>query len=457
VKISFINFSILDKGIRSIWIIFLILLFRKRLNLKSFKSANVILRTLFLVYLIQPYGLRVQFENNTETNILSSFINLLTFINDNINRVVLAIETFLYPLNRIILSLPIFIYLIYKVYVFNKVIGDSKVYEDKRILDTIKSFNLKRKVKVYINDDLKSPLTFGILRPKIVIQREIIDDTELLNHVLIHELIHIKKYHIVFNHIVNMLACIYWFNPIFWFSLEKIEQDVEINCDKEVIYRLGDNIKNRKDYCKSLLKFIEMKFYKNSLSLRMNPNKERIKVMKSYKTTINGIIGFIIIFLLSMPAYASVDYIDYNKVTLVEGTVTENDDINNDKVDIISDDEYERLELAENTNNSLRAANIDDRINIGSYEKINYKIDMNSIIEKRHSGFTIKLGDMKCSGGIKYKVIVEENSGIIYEKTFYSDTILKVKSDIHSRYSVIIINLNNKILSGNVKINSYVN
>lgn len=455
-KISFINFSILDKGIRSIWIIFLILLFRKRLNLKSFKSANVILRTLFLVYLIQPYGLRVQFENNTETNILSSFINLLTFINDNIDRLVLAIEEFLYPLNRIILSLPIFIYLIYKVYIFRNVISTSKICEDKRILDTINSFNLKRQVKVYTNDALKSPMTFGILRPKIVIQREIIDDTELLYHVLIHELMHIKKYHIIFNHIVNILACVYWFNPLFWFGLKRVEQDVEINCDKEVIYRLGDNIKNRKDYCKSLLKFIEMKFYKNSLSLRMNPNKERIKVMKSYKTTINGIIGFIIIFLLSMPAYASVDYIDYNKVTLVEGTVTENDDINNDKVDIISDDEYERLELAENTNNSLRAANIDNRINIGSYEKNTYKIDMNSIIEKRHSGFTIKLSDMKCSSGAKYKVIVEENSGIIYEKTFYSDTILKVKSDLHSRYSVIIINLNNKTLSGNLKINSYI-
>ena len=369
-KISFINFSILDKGIRSIWIIFLILLFRKRLNLKSFKSANVILRTLFLVYLIQPYGLRVQFENNTETNILSSFINLLTFINDNIDRLVLAIEEFLYPLNRIILSLPIFIYLIYKVYIFRNVISTSKICEDKRILDTINSFNLKRQVKVYTNDALKSPMTFGILRPKIVIQREIIDDTELLYHVLIHELMHIKKYHIIFNHIVNILACVYWFNPLFWFGLKRVEQDVEINCDKEVIYKLGDNIKNRKDYCKSLLKFIEMKLSANSIYLRMNPNKDRIEVMKSYKTTINGIIGFIIILTLSMPAYASVNYIDYNKVTLVEGTVAENDDINSDKVDVISYDE----ELAENTNNSLRAANIDNRINIGSYEKTLIKL-----------------------------------------------------------------------------------
>ena len=309
-KLSFINYSILDKGIRGVWILFLILLFRKRLNLKSFKSANVILWTLFIVYLIQPYGLRVQFENNTETNILLSFINLLTFINDNIDRVVLAIEEFLYPLNRIILSLPIFIYLIYKVYIFRNVISTSKICEDKRILDTINSFNLKRQVKVYINDALKSPMTFGILRPKIVIQREIIDDTELLYHVLIHELMHTKKYHIIFNHIVNILACVYWFNPLFWFGLKRVEQDVEINCDKEVIYKLGDNIKNRKDYCKSLFKFIEMKLSNNSLYLGMNPNKERLEVIRNYKITINGIIGFIIIFVFSMPAYASVDYID---------------------------------------------------------------------------------------------------------------------------------------------------
>lgn len=455
-KLSFINYSILDKGIRGVWILFLILLFRKRLNLKSFKSANIILWTFFLVYLIGPYGIRIQFENNSHNKIISNSISLLIFISDNIDRVVLVIEEFLYPLNRIILSLPIFLYLIYKVYIFRKVISTSKICEDKRILDIINSFNLKRQVKVYINDSLKSPMTFGILRPKIVIQREIIDDTELLDHVIIHELMHIKKYHIIFNHIVNILACIYWFNPLFWLSLRKIEQDVEINCDKEVIYKLGDNIKNRKEYCKSLLKFIEMKLSTNSIYLRMNPNKERIKVMKSYKTTINGIIGFMVILALSMPAYASVNYIDYNKVTLLEGTVAENDDINSDKVDIISDDEYESLELSENTNNSLRAANIDNRINIGSYEKNTYKIDMNSIIEKRHNGFTIKLSDMKCSGGVKYKVIVEENSGIIYEKTFYSDTILKVKSDLHSRYSVIIINLNNKTLSGNLKINSYI-
>lgn len=276
--ITIVYQMVIEKAIKSIWILFLILLSRNKLNIKSFKSSTAILWIFFILYLIIPYGIRIQFENKNGDDILSKLIKIIVYVNDRIYETMMYLGSFLYPLNRMILSLPILIYLIYKVYVFNKVIGDSKVFEDKRILDTIKSFNLKRKVKVYINDDLKSPLTFGVLRPKIVIQRKILEDTKLLEHVLIHELTHIKNYHIVFNHIVNMLACIYWFNPIFWFSLEKIQQDVEINCDKEVIYRLGDNIKNRKDYCKSLLKFIEMKFYKNRLSLRMNSNKERIRL-----------------------------------------------------------------------------------------------------------------------------------------------------------------------------------
>lgn len=448
---------VIEKAIKSTWILFLILLFRKRLNIKSFKSSTVILWIFFILYLIVPYGIRIQFENGSLGDILSRIIKIAVFINDEIYFVMKYVGSYLYPINRMILSLPIFIYLIYKVYVFNKVIGDSKVYEDKRILDTIKSFNLKRKVKVYINDDLKSPLTFGILRPKIVIQREIIDDTELLDHVLIHELIHIKKYHIIFNHIVNILACIYWFNPLFRISLKRVEQDIEINCDKEVIYRLGDNIKNRKDYCKSLLKFIEMKFYKNRLSLRMNPNKERIKVMKSYKTTINGIIGFIIIFLLSMPAYASVNYIDHDRVTIVEGTEAKDEFIGDDRVDIISNKEYEKLDLVEVSTNSLRSANINNKIIIPINDYIVYNFNMKSTTTFSHEGFTIKFSNMTSRDKVNYKVVVREDGKTFYKREFYEDVILRFKANINSSYSVVIYNESDANLTGNVKINSYVN
>ena len=266
---------VIEKAIKSTWILFLILLFRKRLNIKSFKSSTVILWIFFILYLIVPYGIRFQFQNNSGDDFLSKLIKAAVFVNDKIYVMMRYIGSFLYPLNRMILSIPIVIYLIYKIYIFKKVISQSEIYENSKIIETIKSFNLKRSVKVYLNDNLKSPITFGILRPKIVVQRDIIEDPELLEHALNHELIHIKRYHIIFNHITNILACVYWFNPLFWFSLKRVEQDVEINCDKEVIDKLGDNNKNRKDYCKSLLKFLEMKFSNSSLYLGINPNKER--------------------------------------------------------------------------------------------------------------------------------------------------------------------------------------
>lgn len=447
---------VIEKAIKSTWILFLILLFRKRLNIKSFKLSTIILWIFFFLYLIIPYGIRFQFENNSGDDLLSKFIKVAVFLNDKIYVTMRYIGSFLYPFNRMILSLPIFLYLIYKVYIFRKVTSRSKIYENKRVIEIISSFNLKRQVKVYINDDLKSPMTFGILRPKIVIQREIIDDIELLNHVLIHELMHIKKYHIIINHIANILACVYWFNPLFWFSLKKVEQDVEINCDKEVIDKLGDNTKNRKDYCKSLFRFLEMKLSNNTLYLRMNYNKERIEVMKSYKTTINGIIGFIIIFLLSMPSYASVDYIDYDRVTIVEGTEAEDEIIGDDRVDIISNKEYKKLDLGEVSTNSLRSANINNKIFIPIYDYIVYKFNMKSTTTYSHEGFTIKFSNMASRDKVNYKVVVRENGETFYKKQFYKDVILRFKANVNSYYSVAIYNESDANLTGNVKINSYV-
>ena len=184
---------VIEKAIKSTWILFLILLFRKRLNIKSFKSSTVILWIFFILYLIVPYGIRIQFENNYGNDLLYKLIKAAVFVNDKIYAMMRYIGSFLYPLNRMILSIPILTYLIYKVYIFKKVISCSKIYENTKIIEVIKSFNLKRNVKVYLNDSLKSPITFGILRPKIVIQREIIEDIKLLEHVLNHELIHIKN------------------------------------------------------------------------------------------------------------------------------------------------------------------------------------------------------------------------------------------------------------------------
>ena len=317
----------------------------------------------------------------------------------------------------------------------------------------IKEFGLKRKVEIYINNNLKTPLTFGILRPRIILQDHILADEKLLDHVLIHELMHIRKFHILLNHLANIIACIYWYNPLLWLSLKYLDQDIEINCDKLVVENLGDTVKNRKAYCSSMLKLVERGFYENNLYLKLNPNLIRMEIIKIWKKTLLGLISFILAFTLSLTVFAIVTDLSQDRVD-TQGEVVNNIEVNNgERVEIISDEDYEKLELGKISRKKSNLAKVNERIKLGSFEKTSYEFELN---DDKNEAFIINLKDMSCSGGIKYQVIVEEDGKIIYNKYYSSDSILKVKANRRSNYIVTIVNRSNKTLSGKVKINSYV-
>lgn len=127
-------------------------------------------------------------------------------------------------------------------------------------------------------------------------------------------MIHIKKFHILLNHLINIVACLYWFNPLLWLSLKYLDQDIEINCDKLVVENLGDTIKNRKEYCISMLKFLEIGSNTNNIALKLNPNKERILIMKQWKKTLTGLVVFISTFIFCLPAFANVADLNQDRV-----------------------------------------------------------------------------------------------------------------------------------------------
>ena len=64
-----------------------------------------------------------------------------------------------------------------------------------------------------------------------------------------------------------------------------------------------------------------------------------------------------------------------------------------------------------------------------------------------HDGFTVRLKDMSCSGGIKYQVIIQEDGEIIYKRRFASDSTLNVKAQKGSAYIITISNESNKKMS----------
>ncbi len=454
--ISLVRVITLEKFIKSLYLLVLILLVRPILNKKAFRSASIILWILLLIYLISPYELMIGIESVKENSILSYLLTITNLFNSCLCWLVNKLGYIFFKLNRLIGSILIFTYLEIKIYKFHKVMKGSTLTHNTLCKEKISEFGLKRKVRIYINNSFKIPLTFGILKPRIILQDHILADEKLLDHVLIHELMHIKKFHILLNHLVNILACLYWYNPLLWLSLKYLDQDIEINCDKLVVQQLGDTIKNRKEYCISMLKLLEIGSNTNNFVLNLNPNKERMLIMKKWKKTLAGLVVFMSTFTFCLPVFANVADLNQNRINSQGEIVNKIDAKYGDRVQIISDEEYQKLELGEVSSTGLRSANIDEEISLGRFDNTSYKFNMDTWFVPVHDGFTVRLRSMSCSGGVDYSVIIEEDGKIIYDERFASDSTLKVKAYRGSKYIVTIINLTNKTLSGKVKINSYV-
>lgn len=454
--ISLVRVITLEKSIKSLFLLVVILLVRQILNKKAFRSASIILWIVLLIYLVSPYELKLGIESVKENSILSYLLTITNYFNSCLGWLVKKIGYIFFKLNRLIGFILIFTYLGIKIYKFHRVMKGSTLTHNTLCKEKISEFELKRKVRIYINNNFKTPITFGILKPKIILQDHILADEKLLDHVLIHELMHIKKFHILLTHLVNIMACLYWYNPLLWLSLKYIDQDIEINCDKLVVQQLGDTIKNRKEYCISMLKLLEIESNTNNFVLNLNPNKERILIMKRWKKTITGLVVFISTLTFCLPVFANVADLNQDRIDTKGEIVTNINSEFGDRVKIISDEEYQKLELGEVSSIGLRSANIDEEISLGRFDNTSYKFNMDTWFGPVHDGFTVKLSSMSCSGGVDYSVIIEEDGKIIYDERFASDSTLKVKAYRGSKYIVTIINQTNTKLSGKVKINSYV-
>lgn len=453
------------KSFKSFLLIILILLVRKFLNKNAFKSASIILWAFLFIYLICPYQILIKIEEFNSNNVFNFILYILSYIDSILRLVSKKVSYVLYPRNRYIVTLIILCYVLYKYIKFDKIMKDSQIIHDNKCIDYIKSFKLKRTVSIYINNNLKTPVTYGLLRPKIILQPYILDDEELLKYVMMHELTHIKKFHILFNHIVNLVACVFWCNPLLIISLKYLEQDIEIYTDKQVISKLGDTIETRKDYCKSMFQLMSNSVKRDEVSLKLNPNLERMIIMKNYKKTILGTFIFVLTFLFSIPVFASVVKLEKDRIEVI-GTEVEFQSVDNSdgRIHIISEEEYNKLNLKDIYAPQLRFIDMSEIKTINEYDKLTYKFDTSLWTGSKNDGFIIKLLDLKSSSKlldlkssskIEYLLIVVEDGDEIYENKFSSDKILKVKANPGSKYTIYIFNFNNRKLTGDININAY--
>jgi len=112
-------------------------------------------------------------------------------------------------------------------------------------------FSLRRSIELREHRGNMVPLTWGLLRPVIVLPVSARNwDRSLFRMVLLHEIAHIHRWD-AFSQLVGRFVCaLYWFHPLAWFSLQRLRQEREHACDDAVLGRS----EKASDYAEQLLK-----------------------------------------------------------------------------------------------------------------------------------------------------------------------------------------------------------
>ena len=156
----------------------------------------------------------------------------------------------------------------------------------------LSSHPIRRPIQIRQSELVSAPLTFGILRPVILMPKTTDwNDEKTLQYVLAHELVHIRRFDSITKLILLIALCVHWFNPFVWVMYILANRDIELSCDETVVRQFGEQTKA--SYARTLIRMEETKsgitplcnnFSKNALEERMTA------IMKTKKITILSVV-----------------------------------------------------------------------------------------------------------------------------------------------------------------------
>lgn len=179
-----------------------------------------------------------------------------------------------------------------------------QIVENDYVRRWLKDNTLKRVITIRQSERIAAPLTYGILRP-VILMPEHTDwtDTKRLKYVLAHEYAHIKRFDLVTKILFTVAVCIHWFNPLVWVMYVLSNRDMELSCDEAVVRSFGETIKSA--YALALINMEEQKSHVTPFcnSFSKIAIEERIKaIMKTRKATkLSACISVIAILFVAVP------------------------------------------------------------------------------------------------------------------------------------------------------------
>lgn len=253
----------------------------------------------------------------------------------------------------------------------------KKTYENERleqILEDCKvQLHIKKKIKILLQNNQKTPSIFGLISPAILISDEILQQDDLtIKYIFLHELSHYKRKDALFNYVLLVTVSLHWFNPVIWFLFKIIRQDIELGADELASQKLTKH--QRKEYgmvlINSLKNFTEENNTTNMLCISDTEKnmKRRLTMLKGKRK--NLFIGLLILVIVLGAVTATVflknsasnNIEKENQTVSTDHTKTtdENTSVKNQTVDtVLSENEKTKLQ---NYVNDICNTNLNNRL-----------------------------------------------------------------------------------------------
>lgn len=127
--------------------------------------------------------------------------------------------------------------------------------------------------RIWRCEGIDSPFVMGVIAPRIYIPYDMPDDT--FQYILQHEQMHIRHKDPVVRLAGVMAVCLHWWNPLVWYGIHKMNQDMEMFCDESVMR--DSPLEDRKIYADILLNFaMRQSGYPAALSFGESNTEQRV-------------------------------------------------------------------------------------------------------------------------------------------------------------------------------------
>ncbi len=95
---------------------------------------------------------------------------------------------------------------------------------------------MRREPRLVLTEAVGGPSVFGVWRPVILLPKSAIDGLgrSQIEHMLLHELAHIRRRDLAINALQTVLHIVFWFHPVVWLAGRRLRQMRELCCDAAV-------------------------------------------------------------------------------------------------------------------------------------------------------------------------------------------------------------------------------